>query len=243
MQQTQPCPKCGNPVVITVQFCGNCGTSLNWLTQPSSHYQPGLQQKKKGAGLLSFIGLMAIGILIGVLITHGIIISDPSVQAPISSATSMPQSPSQPLSLSISAPTLSSPGLYADPGQTIDTITPSFQWNTVSGADYYSLVVSKFPYNDNIVYTPTQPAGTSFILPNNVLEYGQRYRWIIKAHDNTGSSSISNALYFQTPPPLSQSDPTSASVPTVSQPLSISIYPPASASPWTPVTLPGWAPI
>jgi hypothetical protein len=241
MKQEYTCPNCGYSVGIAIRFCRNCGIALNWLMPISNQYQSGLQQKKKGLGLLSIIGLMAIGILIGVLITHGIIISDPSLQAPVSTATSVPQSLSQ--TLPLSAPTLSFPGQNTDPGQTIDTIAPAFQWNKVSGADYYSLVVSKFPYNDSIIYTPTQPAGTSFILPNNKLEYGQRYRWTVKAHDNSGSSSISNALYFLTPPPLPQSDPTSTSVPTVSQPYSIPIYPPASASPWAPVTLPGWAPI
>ncbi len=243
MQQTYPCPNCSSPVAFSFRFCGNCGTYLNWSTQQSNYRQLRLQQKKTGTWLL-FIGLMAIGILTGILFTYGTIISDSSSQASLYSATSMPQTQPEPLLLS--ATVLSSPGLYTDPGQTIDTLTPSFRWNKVSGADYYSLIISKFPYSSgDIVYTVAQLAGTSLILPGNVLEYGQRYRWTIEAHNNTSSSSVSNALYFQTPqsPPLSLPDTASPSIPKSRQPASTPISPPASVPPWNPVTLPGWTPI
>ena len=34
MQQQFQCPRCGAPVAFGVGFCGNCGTQLNWSTQP-----------------------------------------------------------------------------------------------------------------------------------------------------------------------------------------------------------------
>jgi hypothetical protein len=234
VQTSYPCPKCGYPVVFAVRFCGNCGTFLNWTTQQS------IQQKKTGAGLLTLIGLM----MVGLLIVAGIFAYDSSSQAPVSSAvhTSQPQPPAQaqplpqPQSLSLATPVLLSPGSNTDQGQVIDTITPSLQWNAVSGADYYSLIISKFPYNSgNIFCTPPQLAATSMIIPGGVLEYGQRYRWVVEAHNSTSPSSVSNALYFQTPQPspLPLSGSTATTVPTNQ---------PASTPPWTPVTLPGSSP-
>jgi len=241
VQQSYACSKCGYPVVFADRFCGNCGTFLNWPTQQSNHGQLRLQQKKTGAGLFTFTGLMVIGMLIVVLIAGGIIAYDSYLQAPVSSAIPMSQPLPQPLPLA--TPIILSPGLYTDPGQAIDTITPSFQWNAVSGADYYSLIISKFPYGfGDIVCTPSQLAGTSLIIPGGVLEYGQRYRWAIEAHNNTSPSSISNALYFQTPQPppsLPLSDSTAAKVPAAHQPDSTPISPPVSAPPWTPEILPG----
>jgi hypothetical protein len=38
MQQWYQCPRCGAPVAFGVGFCNNCGTQLNWPTQPQ--YQP-----------------------------------------------------------------------------------------------------------------------------------------------------------------------------------------------------------
>lgn len=238
MQNTFPCPECGSQVVFAVQFCRNCGVFLSWPAQQTNYYLPGNQQKKTKRWLFTFLGLIAISILIGVLTTYGLIISDTSINAPVYSTTSMPQP--RPLS----SPTPLSPGLYTDTEQTTDTITPLFQWNTVSGANYYSLTISKFPYNSaDLVYTQTKLTGTSFMIPRNVLEYGERYCWTIKAN-NTSSSSVSNTLYFQTPDlvPSSISDPASGSVPIPYPPSSTPVSPPTSVPSWAPVTLPGSAP-
>ena len=221
---------CGSPVVSGVRFCVNCGTFLAWPKQRSTH------------GHFIFIGLAVIGLLIvGGIIAYGL-----SLQAPVSSTipSSISQSQSQPLSLPqplpLATPTALSPGLNNEPGQVVDTITPSLQWNAVSGADYYSLIISKFPYNvDNTVCSSSRLEGTSLIVPDGLLEYGQRYRWTIEAHSETGQSSVSNVLYFETPQPATLSDSTASTVPAASQPSSTQTSPSVSAPPWTPVTLPG----
>jgi hypothetical protein len=240
VQQTYPCPNCGYPVVFGIRFCGNCGTALNWSTQVNQG-QLRLPQAppKKREDVLGFVGVLAIVALIGVLIAGGIILYDSS-QTPVVSAAPT----AQPLPLS--APIPSSPGLYADTGQTVDTLTPTFQWNTVSGADSYSLIVSKFPYGaGNIVYSPAQIAGTSLMLPDNVLAYGERYRWTVEARGITSTSNVSDALYFKTPEPPAPTPTDSAciSVPPISYPAVTPVSPSPSIGPWTPVTLPGWTPI
>jgi hypothetical protein len=230
------------------RFCGNCGIFLNWPIPQWNQGQQGLKQEKTGMGSFLFISLIVVGILIGVAVTAGIISHDSAVQTRIHSAVFESQSESepQPQTLTLATPVPLSPGVPADPGQTIDTITPSFQWNAVSNADYYSLIISKFPYDSgNIICTPPQLAGTSLIVPEGVLEFGKRYRWAIEAHSKSGQSSISNAMYFQTPasPPSPPPDSASATAPATSQPATTTASPSVSAPPWTPVTLPGWTPI
>ncbi len=243
MQRSYLCPHCGYQVVFGIRFCGNCGTFLAWPTQQSNR------------GHFTFISLIVVAGFVGVLIVGGIIAYDSSLPAPVSSTVPrsvsqsqpqpQPQPPSLPQALPLATPILLSPGLNTDPGQAIDTLTPSLQWNAVSGADYYSLIISRFPYSSgNTICTPPQLQGTSLTIPSGVLEYGQRYRWAIEAHTNTSASSVSNALYFQTaqPPvsPLSNSTP--PTVPATSQQTPTQTSPPISVPPWAPVNLPGWSP-
>lgn len=100
-----------------------------------------------------------------------------------------------------SPPTAVSPGSSSGPGPVIDTLTPTLQWNAVSGADYYAIAISKYPYgSSNIIYNPQVVYGTSLIVPSGTLVYGEKYRWNMQAHNSAGWSAISNTLYFQTPP-------------------------------------------
>ncbi|MGP8079379.1 MAG: hypothetical protein ACLPVI_02580 [Dehalococcoidales bacterium] len=97
------------------------------------------------------------------------------------------------------APTPVAPGNSTSPGTTISTLTPNFQWNTVSGADYYTLNVSRVPYStSNLVYVSDQLTGTSFTLPAGYLFNGQQYCWQMTATNITGNSLASNTFYFQT---------------------------------------------
>jgi 3D (Asp-Asp-Asp) domain-containing protein len=97
-----------------------------------------------------------------------------------------------------STPTVTSPGSSSGPGTIIDTLTPTLQWNPVSGADYYALAISKYPYgSSNIVYNPQQLYGTSNAVPS-ALEAGMKYCWNMQAHNSAGWSSVSNTLFFQT---------------------------------------------
>ncbi|MFA6331881.1 MAG: C39 family peptidase [Methanoregula sp.] len=79
-------------------------------------------------------------------------------------------------------------------------MTPTLSWSTVSGADYYALAISKYPYgSSNIVYNPQKIYGTSITVPTNTLVSGEKYRWNMQAHNSAGWSSISSILYFVTP--------------------------------------------
>lgn len=99
-------------------------------------------------------------------------------------------------------PTPLSPGSSSAPGPTIGTLTPTLQWAGASCADYYALAISKYPYGSgNIVCNPQQVYGTSHNVPVGKLEYGKRYRWNMQAHNSSGWSAVSSALYFQAPPP------------------------------------------
>ena len=84
----------------------------------------------------------------------------------------------------------------------LNTLTPTLQWNSVSGADYYALAISKYPYGSgNIIYNPQQLTGTSHTVPGGTLVAGEKYRWNMQAHGSGGWSAVSNTLYFQAPTP------------------------------------------
>jgi hypothetical protein len=98
-----------------------------------------------------------------------------------------------------SVPTLVAPGNATSPGTSISTLTPNFQWNGVSGADYYTINVSRVPYSTgNLVYTGDQLTGTSFTLPAGYLFNGQQYCWQMTATNASGTGNASNTFYFQT---------------------------------------------
>jgi len=100
-------------------------------------------------------------------------------------------------------PTPLSPGSSSAPGSTISTLTPTLQWQGVSGADYYRFSISIYPYGtSNIIYTSSNLSTTSFNLPSGELSNGNKYRWNMRAFTNAGvSSEYSSDLYFQTETP------------------------------------------
>lgn len=89
-------------------------------------------------------------------------------------------------------PELSSPGTQTAPGPVISTFTPTFQWAPVTGADGYSLYVSKFNGTAyDIVFNSetalAQPIqGTTFTLPAGILVAGGEYRWNMSTHIPAG---------------------------------------------------------
>ncbi len=96
-------------------------------------------------------------------------------------------------------PTPLSPGTTSTPGPTIDSLTPTLQWETVSDADYYNLSISIYPYGtSNIIYNPQQISGSSITIPSGKLQAGKKYRWNMRAHNSAGFSDYSITLYFQT---------------------------------------------
>jgi hypothetical protein len=123
--------------------------------------------------------------------------SDPSVTADSGFIGNEPSVPSDP-------PILNSPGSGSEPGDIVDTLSPSFEWSGDPNADYYALYISKYPYGSaNIIFDSSINAGplygTSFNLPSGYLQEGMKYRWNMKAHSSSGWSSVSDRLYFQTP--------------------------------------------
>jgi hypothetical protein len=104
-----------------------------------------------------------------------------------------------PVTTPTSTPTITSPGSPSEPGQIISTLTPTLQWSAVSGADYYVLAISKYPYgSSSIISNPQRIYGTYHTVPSGVLQYGQKYRWNMQAHTSGGWSAVSNTLYFYT---------------------------------------------
>jgi len=75
MQQMYSCPNCGAPVAFGVRFCTNCGTPLNWPSQPQAQPPPAHQespsyqeqpatQRKRTSGWAKFgRALVILGIL------------------------------------------------------------------------------------------------------------------------------------------------------------------------------------
>jgi murein DD-endopeptidase MepM/ murein hydrolase activator NlpD len=93
-----------------------------------------------------------------------------------------------------SSPNLNSPGTSSSPGPVISDLTPTLNWQSVSGAtfynfglrdlDTYSLVVDKDNYTS-----------TSYTTPN--LTAGHQYRWNVQACNSSGCSGYSSLYYFQ----------------------------------------------
>jgi hypothetical protein len=100
-------------------------------------------------------------------------------------------------------PTPMSPGTSTDTGYTVTSLTPTLQWTGSTGADYYALAISQYPYGQGyIVYNPQQVYGTSISVPTGKLQTGTKYRWNMQAHNSSGWSAVSaTTLYFQTPAP------------------------------------------
>ncbi|MDI6905753.1 MAG: PKD domain-containing protein [Candidatus Bathyarchaeia archaeon] len=100
-------------------------------------------------------------------------------------------------------PTITSPGSSSPPGPEISTITPTFQWTGVFGADYYGLYISEYPYGSaNLVFESDKHYGplygTSLSLPGGYLENGKKYRWDMNSYNSEGGwGAVSSNRYFQ----------------------------------------------
>lgn len=112
-------------------------------------------------------------------------------------------------------PTLSSPTLLYPGGpsccplsswewkeESINTLTPTFQWNSVPGADYYGLYIWNEDRNTPAFDTRGMGitiTGTAYTLPSGILQYGEHYRWSIRSFSSTtGLGNSSKLFYFQT---------------------------------------------
>ena len=85
------------------------------------------------------------------------------------------------------------------PGPIIDTLTPILQWNTISGADYYDVVVNNYSNNSyNILFSLNEIDTTSLTLPDYLLGSNEKYSWQVKSHNVSGWGDMSAPFYFQT---------------------------------------------
>ncbi|HZZ44612.1 MAG TPA: glycoside hydrolase domain-containing protein [Tepidisphaeraceae bacterium] len=105
---------------------------------------------------------------------------------------------------SLPAPTIIAPGSGTSPGTTLATLTPQFDWSSVSGASGYGLYVRDvtanalvYPNSSGITTSPL--AGTSFTIPSGDLVAGHSYRWAMTSFNGSTEGAQSSYLYFQTP--------------------------------------------
>jgi len=108
------------------------------------------------------------------------------------------------------------PGVVSERGITIDTLTPTFQWEaSQGGADYYSIYVSEDPYGSSSLVVGESPIyGTSWTVPSGILVSGEKYRWNMQAHKAGQASEFSYRLYFQTKAASPPNTPSAPSGPT-----------------------------
>ena len=92
----------------------------------------------------------------------------------------------------LAAPTLISP---ANNSTAVDTF-PTFNWNSVTGADTYTLQISIVSDFANILYNVTNLTGTSYT--KNGLSYSKKYYWRVNASNSGGSSNWSSVWNFTT---------------------------------------------
>jgi hypothetical protein len=114
------------------------------------------------------------------------------------------------------APTLVKPGNNSQPGPYIDTSTPVFEWNPVSGADMYNLQIFVDPFGINDwVYDQSDLTGNSLPLPPEAIFSGDAFTWKVRAHNAGGWGDYSSQYYFRTSgsaPIISTSEATGVTV-------------------------------
>jgi len=105
-------------------------------------------------------------------------------------------------------PELIQPAGAAAPGAQVPTLTPTLSWQPVTGADGYSLYISKLTGTTyNLVFSSEtfvgQPiTGTSYVVPSGILEADSQYRWNMAAHNGAGYGSANtfrNFFYISLP--------------------------------------------
>ncbi len=106
----------------------------------------------------------------------------------------------------LAAPALIGPGSGAFPGQPVTVTQPTFQWQTVPGADQYALYIrqmnadgSQGPivFNSQTQGVTIPGSSTMYVLPSGFLQDGGYYRWNMNSHSGAGwSTAYSTPLYF-----------------------------------------------
>lgn len=98
-------------------------------------------------------------------------------------------------------PNLVTPGSGSSPGEEIYTLTPTFSWNSVPGADEYGLYIRDMDSNVLIFDSQVRGrtiTGTSYTLLPGVLHWEGHYRWNMNSHNEAGWGEFCSPYYFQT---------------------------------------------
>jgi hypothetical protein len=100
------------------------------------------------------------------------------------------------------APDVDSPGAAIEPGQAVDSLTPTLRWSVVKGATSYVVRLTQYPYGPtNVVWNPRSVTGTSIEVLGGTLLPGKRYEWDVQACNSAGQlGPRSLSRYFQTAP-------------------------------------------
>jgi hypothetical protein len=93
-----------------------------------------------------------------------------------------------------SAPTLVSPSN----GATGVSLTPTLQWNAVSGASSYRVQVDDNSDFSSVVVDASGLTGTSYSVPSGKLNYNTKYYWRVNASNSYGTSGWSSVWNFTT---------------------------------------------
>lgn len=91
-------------------------------------------------------------------------------------------------------PTGLSPGAMNAPGPRVPSTIVQLRWSAVPGAEEYDLEVRNAATGRKIVDRRTRDPVWS-----GRLEAGERYRWIVRACNDTGCSSTTERMHFSTP--------------------------------------------
>ncbi|TKJ25750.1 MAG: hypothetical protein CEE41_03665 [Hadesarchaea archaeon B3_Hades] len=85
-------------------------------------------------------------------------------------------------------PSLSSPGN----GTTIDTLTPTFDWSDVAGAESYTLEIATDNNFSTIVRTKSATESTTTLSETEKLSYGTHYYWRVRGTSDLGTGDWSS---------------------------------------------------
>ena len=95
------------------------------------------------------------------------------------------------------------------PSGVVQSQTPTFAWNAVSGASTYQLTIVDQATGQNVT-NPIVLTGTSYTAPSGLLTAGHAYSWNVTAINSGGTSAVSSNLVFSTPAPQAPVIPTLA---------------------------------
>jgi hypothetical protein len=99
----------------------------------------------------------------------------------------------------LAAPIITSPSSTESPGPVLTTLTPTFTWQSVSGATGYFINIHNLTTNTFYTHAISGGSTTSFTIPSGVLAAGDSYNWHLYAQRGSTTSPPSILLYFQTP--------------------------------------------